>query len=340
MSFPSVQQAPVYTPVASSMPQQTAYIQQGRCGNCGVTLNPYPQTQLNQGDSGQYQMSAQGNTQSSGGTLQSSHQFSQASGQSYVGGQEGQQQVETEQAHSSQQSMLEASELPAQEAPPAKADTAKTGFDFMAFLSPFNKSEREERARNAAQANTVIHEQSEQSQADLTLADQASADQAQAGQTSSGQVSGGAGSGQSGQLSLSEYTQSGQAQQFDAPAAHQDVKQHASASAGEQLLSHSSEQSVRTAGQSQASSVPQQAFAGLSTKKMHVALAEMDHKISELTMSTVDQVGLAYKQTSALAAQQRAFLQERGALPEEACAYCGHFEAAKQPVSCSGANVQ
>ena len=115
--------------------------------------------------------------------------------------------------------------------------------------------------------------------------------------------------------------------------------QHASASAGEQLQSHSSDQSLMTAGQSQASSVPHQAFAGLSTQKMHVALAEMDHKISELTTSTVDKVMLAYQQTSGLATQQRAFLQEHGALPKEACASCGHFEVAKQPVS-SGANVQ
>ena len=450
MSFPSVQPAPVYTPVASSMPQQTAYIQQGRCGNCGVTLNPYPQTQLNQGDSGQYQMSAQGNIQSSGGTLQGSHQFAQASGQSYVGGQGGQQQVETTlgQVQSSQQSVIEASEAPSGEAAPATADTGKPGFDFAAFFSPLNKNEREERARNAAKADTGPHVQSEQSQigqaqapAGQTQAEQAqaeqaqvqagqtpagqtpagqtqagqtqtgqtqagqtqagqtqagqtqagqaqagqtSAGQAQAGQTSpgqiqagysqsqttgqihgggagysqggqlqsshtqsgytgpvqSGQVPSGASSGQSGQLSSSGYTQSGQTQQPDTGAPHLAVQQHASAPAGGQLQSHSSQQRSMMAAQSQASSVPYQALAGLSTQKMHVALAEMDHEISELTTSTVDQVRLAYKQTTALAAQQRAFLQGRGALPKEACASCGHFEAAKQPFSSSGANVQ
>ena len=397
MSFPSVQQAPVYTPVAGSMPQQTAYIQQGQCGNCGVTLIPYPQTQLNQGDSGQYQMSAQGNIQSSGGTLQDSHQFAQASGQSYVGGQ---QQVETApgQVQSSQQSVVEAS---AGEAAPAEADAGKTGFDFAAFLSPLNKDEREARAKNAAKAVTGPQIQSEQSQTGQAATDQASPGQAQTeqaqagygqsqmtgqiqgggagssqgaqaqsgqapsdqsqtagqiqgsgsgyskggqvqsshtqasytGPVQSGQVPGGAGSGQSGQLSSSD--QPGQAQQPDASAARLAVQQYASAPAGGQSLSHSSQP------QSQASSVPYQAFAGLSTQKMHVALSEMDHEISELTMSTVDRVALAYDQTLALAGQQRAFLQEHGALPKDVpCASCGHFEIAKQPPSSSGANVQ
>ena len=360
MSFPSVQQAPVYTPVASSLPQQAAYIQQGRCGNCGVTLNPYPQTQLNQGDSGQYQMSAQGKTQSSGGTLQDSHQFAQASGQSYVGGQRGQQQAEAGQVQSSQQSVVEASA----EAP-AKADTGKSGFDFAAFFSPLNKDEREDKARNAAKAGTDSHVQSEQSragtkiertQAEQTQAEQTQAEQTQAGQTQAGQTQAGqtqagqassdqimaedsqsqiteqnqgaeAGFSQDGQVSggvgSDQYTLSGQAQQLDT--AHLAVQQHASAPAAE----HSSP----------ASSVPSQAFAGLNTQKMHTVLAEMDREISEFTTSTVDQVVLAYKQTSALAAQQRAFLQERGVLRDEACASCGHFEVTK-PVSSSGTKVR
>lgn len=324
MSFPSVQQAPAYTPVASSMPQQTAYIQQGQCGNCGVTLVPYPQTQLNQGDSGQYQTSAQGNT--SGGTLQESHQFTQASGQSYVGGQGGQQQVETEQVESSLQSVIEASEAPAEEAAPA--ETGKRGFDFAAFFSPLNKDERDQKARNAAV-------QSEQSQTGMQI-EQTQAEQTQAGQASSDQImaedsqpqmteqiqSGEAGYNQGGQVSGavgSDQHKSGQAQQSDTA----QPGQHASAPAGEPP----------------ASSVPSQAFVGLSTEKMHTALAEMDREITEFTMSSVDQVALAYKQTMALAVQQRAFLQERGALPEAPCAFCGHFEVTK-PVSSSSAKVQ
>lgn len=149
MSFPSVQQAPVYTPAASSMPQQTAYIQQGRCGNCGVTLNPYPQTQLNQGASDQYQVSTQGGVQSSGGTLQDSYQFSQASGQSYVGGKGGQQQAEATPEDLQSQYGSESGE-PEAGKPAAEASTAKAGFDFAAFLSPLNPEERAEAARAAA----------------------------------------------------------------------------------------------------------------------------------------------------------------------------------------------
>ena len=151
----------------------------------------------------------------------------------------------------------------------------------------------------------------EDSQSQITEQNQG----AEAGYSQDGQVSGGVGSDQ--------YTLSGQAQQLDT--AHLAVQQHASAPAGE----HSSP----------ASSVPSQAFAGLNTQKMHTVLAEMDREISEFTTSTVDQVVLAYKQTSALAAQQRAFLQERGVLRDEACASCGHFEVTK-PVSSSGAKVR
>ena len=141
---------------------------------------------------------------------------------------------------------------------------------------------------------------------------------AEAGYSQDGQVSGEVGSNQ--------FTQSGRTQQPDT--AHSAVQQHASAPAGEHSF-----------GQSPASSVPSQAFAGLSTQKMHTVLAEMDREISEFTMSTVEQVAMAYKQTSALAAQQRAFLQERGVLREEACASCGHFEIAK-PVSSGSAKVR
>lgn len=122
MSFPSVQQAPVFTPATSSMPRQTAYIQQGQCGNCGVTLIPYPQTQLNQGASDQYQMSAQ--MQSSGGTLQDSYQFSQASGQSYVGGKGGQQEAEATPEDLQSQYGSESGE-PEAGKPAAEASTAK-----------------------------------------------------------------------------------------------------------------------------------------------------------------------------------------------------------------------
>ncbi len=90
MSFPSIQQAPVYAPGASGMPQQTAYIQQGRCGNCGVTL-AFPETQLSQGASGQYQSSQ---VQSSGGDMQSARQITQSSAQSYLGGHGVQQQAQ------------------------------------------------------------------------------------------------------------------------------------------------------------------------------------------------------------------------------------------------------
>ena len=186
MSFPSVQQAPVYTPTAGSVPQQTAYIQQGRCGSCGVTLLPYPQTQLNQGAGGQHQMSAQGGVQSSGGTLQESHQFSQASGKSYVGGQGGQQQAETTpgQVQSPQHSVAEAPAERAGEVA-AEADKGSAGFDFAAFLSPLNRRERAERA---AKAEASSQAQSAQFQAGQAPAGQAPVGQAPVGQAPVGQA--------------------------------------------------------------------------------------------------------------------------------------------------------
>lgn len=215
MSFPSVQQAPVYTPTAGSVPQQTAYIQQGRCGSCGVTLLPHPQTQLNQGAGGQHQMSAQGGVQSSGGTLQESHQFSQVSGKSYVGGQGGQQQAETTpgQVQSPQQSVAEAPAERAGEVA-AEADKGSPGFDFAAFLSPLNRRERAERA---AKAEASSQAQSAQFQAGQDPAGQAPARQAQIEQASPGQIQTGYGQPQkTGQIQSgrADYSQGAQAPQF------------------------------------------------------------------------------------------------------------------------------
>ena len=218
MSFPSVQQAPAYTPVASSMPQQTAYIQQGQCGNCGVTLIPYPQTQLNQGTSDQHQMSAQG--QSSGGTLQDSYQFSQASGQSYVGGKGGQQQAEAIPEDLQSHYGSESGE-PEAEKPATEASTAKAGFDFAAFLSPLNPEERAEAARAAAaRENASLPEDQEQGQIE---SDESSFEHIQSGYSQSQdseqiQVGGGYSqgatvqSGQSGQVQTGSRGQSEQVQ--------------------------------------------------------------------------------------------------------------------------------
>ena len=185
MSFPSVQQAPVYAPVPSSIPQQTAYIQQGRCGNCGVTL-AFPETQLSQGASGQYQSSQ---VQSSGGDMQSARQITQSSVQSYLGGQgvqqqaqgmqEGQQAQVMErgqqtlqglgvqgqqvsgmqgqqaggghgQVQSQQQPVAQATVVPS-ESSVSETGSGGTGFDFSTFLSYKNKSERAAEAAKASQ---------------------------------------------------------------------------------------------------------------------------------------------------------------------------------------------
>lgn len=226
MSFPSVQQAPVYTPAASSMPQQTAYIQQGRCGNCGVTLNPYPQTQLNQGASDQYQASAQEGVQSSGGTLQDSYQFSQASGQSYVGGKGGQQQAEATPEDLQSQYGSESGE-PEAGKPAAETSTAKAGFDFAAFLSPLNPEERAEAARAAAarESASLPEDQEEQGQIEQAQSDESSFEHIQSGygqSQKSEQIQGGGGysqgatvqSGQSGRVQTGSH---GQGEQVQSP---------------------------------------------------------------------------------------------------------------------------
>ncbi len=213
MSFPSVQQAPVFTPATSSMPRQTAYIQQGQCGNCGVTLIPYPQTQLNQGASDQYQMSAQ--MQSSGGTLQDSYQFSQASGQSYVGGKGGQQEAEATPEDLQSQYGSESGE-PEAGKPAAEASTAKAGFDFAAFLSPLNP---EERAAEAARARESASLPEEQRQIDQAQSHESSFEHIESGYSpqESEQIQGGGGYSQgatmqSGQVQTGSHGQSEQVQ--------------------------------------------------------------------------------------------------------------------------------
>ncbi len=158
MSFPSLQQAPVYNAAASSAPQQTAYIQQGRCGNCGVTLNPYPQPQLNQG--GEYQAAQ---AQLSSSDMQSTRQITQASGQgyvseSYVSERGAQQQGAQGVGQSHQQSTASAATASVaqsgggqSEEAVAEAHTRKAGFDFPAFFSHKNKHERAEEAARLSQ---------------------------------------------------------------------------------------------------------------------------------------------------------------------------------------------
>ena len=215
MSFPSVQQAPVFTPATSSMPRQTAYIQQGQCGNCGVTLIPYPQTQLNQGASDQYQMSAQEKMQSSGGTLQDSHQFSPAPGQSYVGGKGGQQEAEATPEDIQSQYGSEYGE-PEAGKPAAEASTAKAGFDFAAFLSPLNP---EERAAEAAKARESASLPEEQRQIDQAQSDESSFEHIESGYSpqESEQIQDGGGYSQgatmeSGQVQTGTHGQSEQVQ--------------------------------------------------------------------------------------------------------------------------------